>query len=154
MNAPLSPSSRHRGAVAYPFYYCMVKQALLLAGAVLVFSGGAFIGLYSTTLWPTPESWLYREDPLDGAVLGKLTTELRLTPEQSARIEPIIQRACADLQLISEEHHAQRLALLDEMSTTITPILTPEQQVRIEALEGEWQTRPPVKRDMRIVALF
>ena len=56
--------------------------------------------------------------------------------------------------LALEEHRAQRLAILDEVGTTISPDLTPDQQRRLEALEIETQRRPSITGDRRIVALF
>jgi hypothetical protein len=94
------------------------------------------------------------EMPVEAAVMGKLKTELGLTPKETEQIEPVIAAACTNLRLVSEEQRAERLALMDEIGATIGPDLSPEQQRKLEAMEGELQNRTPVKRDMRIVALF
>jgi hypothetical protein len=125
----------------------------MIAAAVL-FAGGAAAGMFATTSWPGPVSWFGQDEALDGIVLKKLTTELDLTPAQTARIAPIVASACADLRMLSEERRARRLELMDEVSTSIAPELTADQQRRLEDLQAEWQNRPTVKRDMRIVALY
>ena len=103
------------------------------------------------TAWPRPGQLVWERAPVDTEAMEKLSSELDLTPEQTARIEPIITAACTDLRLLAEEHRAERLALMDEIGATIAPELTEDQQRRIEALEEEWQARPPTKRDMRIM---
>jgi hypothetical protein len=152
MNAPLA---RHRSErAAYPFIACMFKQALVIAGISTLFGAGLLAGIYATTTWPDPGNWIGTRQPVEIEVLGKLTSELALTPEQVGRIQPIIQMACADMREASEEGRAERLAVLDEIGTTISPALNADQQHRIETLEAEWQARTPQKRQMRIVALY
>jgi hypothetical protein len=56
--------------------------------------------------------------------------------------------------MLSEERRARRLELMDEVSISIAPDLTADQQRRLQDLQGEWQNHPTVKRDMRIVALY
>jgi hypothetical protein len=132
----------------------MVKQTLLVVAAAFVFLGGISAGLFATTNWAGPENWFGSEKPLDAVVVEKLKNELQLTPEQTARVSPIISAACANLRFISEERRAQRLALMDEISANIAPELTSGQRRRLEDLDAEWQNRPTVKRDQRIAALY
>jgi len=145
---------RGGGKMAYPFFACMMKQALLVAGTVCVFGGGIVVGHFATTGWPGPRHWMGAEMPIDAAVMGKLKRELGLTPGQTERIGPVIAAACANLRMVSEEKRAERLALMDEIGATIAPDLSAEQQRKLAAMEGALQNRTPVKRDMRIVALF
>lgn len=157
MNAsrPLLPlcARRAMATIVHPFFSSMVKQTLLIAGACVVFLGGIFIGHFATsTIRPGTGRWL--DKPVDAVVLEKFRSELHLTPAQTARLAPVIAAACADLRILSEERHAQRLELLDEIAASIAPELNPDQQRRLEALEAERQNRPPAKRDQRIVALF
>ena len=154
MSAPLSSSARRGVTVAYPFCLCMIKQALLICATALLFAGGIALGHFATTSWPGPGNWFGAGQPVDATVLDKLKSELNLTPAQAAKIAPIISATCENLLLLSEEQRAQRLAIMDDISTTITPQLSPDQQRRLATLESELQHRPPLKRDMRIVALF
>jgi len=151
------PSPAWRRPVAstpYPFFYCVVKQAVLIIAAVFLFAGGIFLGHFATTAWPGPSHWFGSRRALDTVVLEKLQSELDLTPAQTTQAAPIIAAACSNLRLLSEESRASRLALLDEVSTSIAPQLSPDQQHRLEALQAELQKRPQAKRDLRIVALF
>jgi hypothetical protein len=132
----------------------MMKQALLVAGAAVLYVGGILAGHFATTGWPGPNRWLWAEAPTNMEALNKLKSELDLSPEQAARIAPIVAEACEKMRVASEEHRAQRLELMDEVSTTIWPDLSPNQQKKLEAMETEMQKRIPVKSDMRIVALF
>lgn len=153
MNAPLTPITRSRkGVSAYPFCWCMARQVLVVVLGALLFAGGIYAGHFATIAWPG--TWAVKEDHLDAVVLDKLKSELHLTPEQTARITPVIAAACTNLQQASEERRAERLAVMDEISTTIAPQLSPDQQKKLNALDLEMQNRVPVKRGMRIVALF
>jgi hypothetical protein len=125
-----------------------------MAGMAVLFVGGLFAGHFATTAWPGPGDWLGSDKPLEKVVLDKLKSELRLTPGQTLEIEPIIAASCANLRMLSEERRARRLAILDEIGTGIAPDLTDDQRQRLDALEAQWQNRPVVKRDERIVALF
>jgi hypothetical protein len=132
----------------------MLKRIFLIAGGIVLFLGGLGAGHFATTTWPGPGSWFCAGRPLEAVVLDKMKSELDLTPAQMARIGPVISSACSDLRLVSEERHADRLALMDEISATIAPDLSADQQRRLQALEAELQHRTSVKRDMRIVALY
>lgn len=152
--SPAKPQPRPIAKTTHPLFSGMLSKTLLLAGAVIVFLGGFLSGRLATTAWPDPLYWFGSGKPLQSVVLDKLQTELRLTPAQTAQIRPIIAGTCANLRLVSEESRAQRLALLDEIGATIAPDLTDTQRHRLEDLEAEWQHRPTVKRDERIVALY
>jgi len=138
----------------HPYFSILVRRALSLIAAALLFAGGIAAGLYATTAWPGPSGWFGPEDAVDGMVLKKLTAQLDLTPKQTAKVAPIVASACTDLRIIGEERRAESLEVMDELSTSIAPELTADQQQRLEGLQSEWQNRPTVKRDMRIVALY
>jgi hypothetical protein len=150
----LSPVPRPLATIAHPLFSGLIRRPLLMAASVILFLSGLFAGHFATTAWPGAGNWFGSEKPVDQVVLDKLNTELRLTPAQTARITPIITASCTDLRILSEEGRAQRLAVLDEVGATIAPDLSDDQQRRLESVQAEWQTHPPVKRDQRIVALF
>jgi hypothetical protein len=132
----------------------MFKQACLMAGLVVVFAGGLVLGNFATTTWPDFSAWFGGGKPLDGIVLDKLKSELDLTPAQAAKIAPIISASCSNLCIVAEEHRAERLALIDEISAAIAPQLTAGQRRRLAAFDAELQNRAPARRDLRIVALY
>ncbi|HEX4086821.1 MAG TPA: hypothetical protein VHY22_18045 [Chthoniobacteraceae bacterium] len=138
----------------YPFLPCMLKQAAFILFGIAVFGGGLLIGHFATTQWPGSGSWFGAEKPVDAVALQKLKDELHLTPAQAARIAPVITAACTDLRLLSEERRARRLELLDDISATIAPELTADQQRHLEQFEAESRDHTGSKRDQRIVALF
>ena len=147
-------AGRPTSAAAYPFLRCMLKQAALIVFGFAVFGGGLMIGHFATTQWPGPRSWFGVEAPVDAVALEKLKDELHLTPAQEARVAPVITAACTDLRLLSEENRARRLEMLDDITATIAPDLTPDQQRRLEQFQEESRDHTGVKRDQRIVALF
>jgi hypothetical protein len=132
----------------------MVKQSIRVVAGVLILLAGIGIGDFATTGWPGPTTWLGYDEPVDSVVMQKLQKELRLGPDQTARIGPIVTASCAELRLISEQRRAERLEMLDEIGTSIAPYLSADQQSRLDDLEAGWQHRPQVKRDQRIVALY
>jgi hypothetical protein len=149
-----SSASRPVATTAHPLFSNMVKQSVRVLAGVLLFLAGIGIGDFATTAWPGPSTWLGYDEPVATVVMQKLQKELRLTPDQVARISPIVTASCTELRLISEQRRAQRLEMLDEIGTSIAPYLSADQQSRLDDLEADWQHRPQVKRDQRIVALY
>ena len=71
--------------------------------------------------------------------LERLKSQLNLTPEQTAALQPILEQEMAELRAIKEKHPSDTSAMQKEMKTVrekyegqIAAVLTPEQQ-------GEWQ---------------
>jgi hypothetical protein len=152
--AVAAPVPRPETPISYPLLARVVKRVLVTGGAVVLFGSGIFAGHFATTTWPGPVNWYDPGKPLAGVVLDKLKWQLRLTPAQTAQIAPIVNDACANLRMVSEESRAGRLALLDEVGASIEPDLSAGQEERLEDLQAEWQNRPTIKRDVRIVALY
>jgi hypothetical protein len=132
----------------------MARQALLLICATLLLAGGIYAGWLMTMTFPNAGNWLGGNRPVDTVVMANLTQELSLTAAQAEKIKPIVTSACASLRMLSEEGRAQRLEVMDDVNLTIAQDLTSDQRSRLDALATEMQQRPPIKRDMRIVALF
>ena len=66
---------------------------------------------------------------------SRLTHDLRLTPEQSAQISPIIDRSAAQLDLIRKETSHRVAATFKQAHEEMKPYLTPEQRERLEELK-------------------
>jgi hypothetical protein len=130
----------------HPYLALVIRQAFLLGGALLLFAAGLLAGRSTLLAWPAQDT--------ETAALKKINSELNLTPAQVAQVAPIVRAACEDLRLVAEDDKAQRLAILDETGAMLAPGLSPEQRERLEALQGEWQHHPSVRRNQRIVALF
>jgi Spy/CpxP family protein refolding chaperone len=61
--------------------------------------------------------------------------ELRLTPEQSAQISPIIDRTTAELGAIRKETSHRVAATFAQAHQEMIPFLTPEQRERLEEMK-------------------
>jgi Spy/CpxP family protein refolding chaperone len=109
---------------------------------LLVFIAGMMTGGLLSTLHVR---WLFLGPPHSGDVAGRMRKHwqraLDLTPEQSAKISPIIDATAAKLDAIRVET-AQRVAdVLEESHREIAPQLTPEQQKKLETIKEEHRRR-------------
>ncbi len=66
-----------------------------------------------------------------------LTQRLDLTPEQQAKIEPILTEAGNQLQTLHREEADRAAQIIGQISQKISTILTPEQQVKLQEMEKE-----------------
>ena len=104
--------------------------ALFAAGAV---SGGA-LGVYET------KARLFQPQQEQDVALrmrARLQKRLELTPDQMAKLAPIIDSAAKDLHAIRTDN-AQRVGKVFESAySQISAILTPEQRVKLEQMQKE-----------------
>jgi Spy/CpxP family protein refolding chaperone len=63
-----------------------------------------------------------------------LRRELQLTPEQSAKIDPILDQTSQRLDAIREETGKRVSDTMNESHRQIAPFLTPDQQARLETM--------------------
>ena len=77
-----------------------------------------------------------------GNPLEMLSKRLNLTEEQKAKIKPIIEEGMPQIKAIHEEAMKKIKAVTDGIHEKIKPILTPEQQQKLEDLKKEMQNRP------------
>lgn len=69
-----------------------------------------------------------------GNPLEKMTQTLNLTPDQQAKVQPIIDQAKPQLIAIHKEAMQKAKAVMDNAMTQIRPILTPDQQKKADDL--------------------
>lgn len=83
--------------------------------------------------------------PHSGAVGDRMREHLRraldLTPEQAAKINPIVDATSAKLEAIRVETAQRVRAAMEESEQQIAPELSPEQQKKLEKLKHEHQMR-------------
>ena len=79
--------------------------------------------------------------PHSGDVNDRMREHLRraldLTPEQSAKISPIIDATTAKLEAIRIESAERVRAVMEESKRAIAPELSPDQQKKLEKLDAE-----------------
>src|SRR2546423_3348275 len=70
------------------------------------------------------------ENPLD-----HLSKDLNLTDDQKAKVQPIIDQAKPQMAAIHKEAMEKMHALMESAGVQIRPLLTPEQQVKYDAMK-------------------
>ena len=78
-------------------------------------SGGPHGGRYMNPLW-------------------EMTSSLNLTDAQKAKVQPIVDQAKPQLQTIHQEAMTKAKAVIDASITQIRPLLTPEQQTKLDGI--------------------
>ena len=112
----------------------------LAVGFLLVFLAGATTGSFAWRWhrhpWGPPGS-----DALAQHMNERLRHELGLTPEQSAKIAPIIEQDARKLQTIRVESGRRVRQIFTEMHLQISPELTPEQRKKLADMEERHRRR-------------
>ncbi len=65
--------------------------------------------------------------------LEEMTDSLSLTPDQKAKVQPIIDQAKPQLKAIHEEAMTKAKSVVDTSIAQIRPLLTAEQQTKLDA---------------------
>jgi Spy/CpxP family protein refolding chaperone len=116
-----------------------MKRKLITLTAVCVLSLGALVVVNA-------------EDPSDGGPaehrrgemgphhhwgnpLDKLDETLNLTAEQKAKVQPIVDQAKPQIRAIHQEAMQKTKAIMDNTMAQIRPLLTPEQQQKLDAMQ-------------------
>lgn len=66
---------------------------------------------------------------------GMLSRTLQLTDAQKAQVQPLVDAAQPKLKEIHEQARAQADVVLKQLNAQIRPLLNPEQQKKLDALE-------------------
>jgi Spy/CpxP family protein refolding chaperone len=72
----------------------------------------------------------HMENPLE-----HLSETLALTPEQKAKVQPIIDQAKPQIAAIHQEAMDKMKAIMESTGAQIRPLLTPEQQQKFDAMK-------------------
>ena len=73
--------------------------------------------------------------------LDRMTDQLNLTPDQKAKVQPIIDQMKPQLESIHREAMEKSKAVMDNAMSQIKPILTPEQQKKLEDAQNDMRSR-------------
>lgn len=68
--------------------------------------------------------------------LAHMTENLNLTPEQKAKVQPIIDQATPQIEQIRREAMQKTKTVMDNALGQIRPLLTPEQQKQFDASQN------------------
>ena len=87
----------------------------------------------------------FRHSPLE-----RMTDNLNLTPEQKTKIQPLIDQAQPQLEQIHREAMQKSKAVMDNIMAQIRPLLTPEQQKKLdESKSNRWDRHDRMRRHHR-----
>ena len=108
----------------------------LVAGFALVFVAGAIAGaalggLYARHLFFE----IHRPGSVGDRMKERLRTELRLTPEQVAKVWPIVDKTAAQLQEIRRDTGRRVHEIMAEAHKEIAANLTDEQRQKLQQIE-------------------
>src|SRR6476660_1226743 len=69
--------------------------------------------------------------------LQRTTDQLNLTPEQKAKVQPIVDQATPQIENIRREAMQKTKAVMDNAMSQIRPLLTPEQQKTLDDTQND-----------------
>jgi Spy/CpxP family protein refolding chaperone len=111
----------------------------LIAGFVLVFLAGAAIGGFVT--FHETRNW-HREfghhpHAFSERMRNRIKAQLDLTPEQVAKVDPILKHAGDELEKIRSETGAKVRQVASETNQALAPLLTDAQRTKLEKLQEQ-----------------
>ena len=114
----------------------------LIAGFLLVFLAGVLTGAFvgGSHVRHFFFKHHHRGD-ISERMRERLRRELDLTPEQVARISPILDRAAAQLQQMRRDSGQRVRGILDETHRQIAPTLTDEQRQKLQRMKERHRRR-------------
>jgi Spy/CpxP family protein refolding chaperone len=123
----------------------------LIAGSILIFVAGGATGVFVSA--GMAHHFMFAQHPhgfVAKAMKNRLQWQLRLTDEQMTKIAPIIDQTGAKLEEIRGDTGRRVRETIAEAHREIRPIVTPEQQQRLQQMEERrrhWMHRGQWRRD-------
>lgn len=98
---------------------------------------GALVGYTSAKKRKPPSP--PRVEDMTGHITARLRDKLILSSEQVARIEPLVRRACSEMQSIQRDSGKRMGQVFQDLSQRMAEYLSPEQREKLEKMERERQ---------------
>jgi Spy/CpxP family protein refolding chaperone len=122
-----------------------VLQWKLIAGFLLVFVAGGITGAFVGGIYATHHFFeLHHPERIAGQMKERLRTELNLTPEQLAKVSPIIDKTTAQLRDIRRDTGRRVHEIITDSHRQIAAQLTDEQRQKLAQMEERhrrWRQR-------------
>ena len=83
-----------------------------------------------------------------GNPLARLTETLNLTPDQEAKVQPILDQTKPQITAIHQEAMQKTKAVMDNAVLQIRPLLTPEQQTKFDAQQKARQDMHNARKEL------
>ena len=111
-------------------------QWKLIAGFILVFVAGGVTGAFLGGLYARHHLFAFhRPELIGGRMKERLRTELNLTPEQIAKISPIIDKTAQQLGDVRRETARRVHETMADAHKQMATILTDEQRQKLQRIE-------------------
>ena len=94
-------------------------------------------------------AWRNHEKGEKGNRFEHLSEKLNLTPEQKAKVQPIIEQAKPQIMAIRQEARQKTQAVMDNTMSQIRPMLTAQQQEKLDAMRKARETMRNARKQMR-----
>ena len=108
----------------------------LILAFVLVFLAGGAVGFFGEIHLGHPLFFHHgSSSSIAQHMKEHLRAELKLTSQQVEQISPIVDEATSNLEAKREQAGREVRAIFEDMHKRISPLLTPEQQKRLQEME-------------------
>lgn len=91
----------------------------------------------------------FREHGKHHMMLERVSEDLNLTADQKTKVQPIVDQARPQIRAIREEATQKTKAIMDNTMTQIRPLLTPEQQQKLDAMQKAHEDMRNARKAMR-----
>ena len=113
-----------------------LKPWLVLA---VIFLAGIVTGSALTMAWSSHFLKPPGAQQMKNRWLAHLTERLKLSPDQQAKIEPLLTDADNQIQSFHHEEMEHMAQIMEKTNSQIAAILTPDQQVELQKMMKEFQ---------------
>jgi Spy/CpxP family protein refolding chaperone len=86
---------------------------------------------------------------MGGNPMQHLTKGLDLTPDQQAKVQPIVEQAKPQIQAIHQDAMQKTKAVMDNTMAQIRPLLTAQQQQKLDAMKAAHEKMREARQEMR-----
>ncbi|PYL63942.1 MAG: hypothetical protein DMF25_08835 [Verrucomicrobia bacterium] len=83
-----------------------------------------------------------------GNPLEHMTETLKLTPDQQTKVQPILDQAKPQIATIHQEAMEKTKAVMDKTMSQIRPLLTPEQQQKLDDVQKAHQDMRNARKEL------
>ena len=120
-----------------------MKRWKLVSGLLLVFVLGILAGAFGTRIYLKDRFAHLRKDPKarQAFIMGKLSKELELTPDQKIKVEKIVEQVGAKRREFFLKNRPEIKKIMDEGFLQIKKELNNDQQKKLDVLRAEFEKR-------------
>jgi len=120
-----------------------MKRWKLASGLLLVFVLGILAGAFGTRIYLKDRFAHLRKDPKarQAFIMGKLSKELELTPDQKIKVEKIVEQTGAKRREFFLKNRPEIKKIMDEGFLQIKKELNNDQQKKLDVMREEFKKR-------------